>query len=829
MIRGCFRSRRGSFPALIALLGAWITLFGPAGGRAADWSGGGPEIGWVYTLMESSDGTLYAGTWGGGIFRSFDGGLQWEEATTNVPDAVVLDLLEGIDPARTLYAATADRALLRKEPTTDFWTPLGRYPGGGQPSGESIELFPTRDRRIAFGTDDGVYISNDRGNTWPDTLVFATGQSATDLVVLPEIPNTVHALTPLELVITSNSGQTEEFYSDGLPFSTFLLDLEPWSVGTDSLLAADLRGGLWAFVDHERFVDVGPVESGPRSAKYVSRVDPSDGDRILLGASNGLWRSTDRLATWTRVVDQMPAAGAEIWDIEPSRTGSDDVLRMGSFTLGFLRTSPGGDAPWTVSNNGLNAAWARTVEPGYGGTLCGTAHGRLYRSADGSVWEDVTGSLRTLQISVSHDTGTAWIVSGSKGVVRSTDGGGTWNPVTLPFGVTRLNHVVESQGWLFASTNFGLAASFDDGASFQPVAGIPTGRASFALAAADDGTIAVGIERASGDAPPTLHVGFPGAGFLEIRPSAGFGAAPRGLGFIEGDLIVGTNGFGGSPLYRIVEWASPERAFVDLGADVGDGLFEVRDMDTRANLVAVGTAADGVFLSTNGGRSWSEYNGSLPSRRIEAVAFSDSPARALWVATLGRGAWWRELDPGVAVVVSGLKVEPLDHRVRVSFEVHGLAELRVWREAGGLRTILFDGEARAGLQLVDTPGGVGRVAWGVDLWTGSDWLEVERVERNLGDLSVPGVSRLLPAFPNPFNPSTTLRFELAQAGRATLTVFDARGRRVRVLVDQELPAGPQELTFDGVDDRGSALASGVYYLLLRAPDGEQRGRLTLVR
>jgi hypothetical protein len=815
--------------ALVALFGLLPALAGPGGSSAGDWSGGGPEIGWIYTLMEASDGTLYAGTWGGGVFRSFDGGDQWEEATTNAPDAVVLDLLEGNDPARTLYAATADRALLRKEPTTDFWTRLGRYPNGDQPSGESIERFPTRDFRIAFGTDDGVYMSNDRGNSWPDTLVFATGQSATDIVVLPELPNTVHALTPLELIITSDSGNTEQSYADGLSLSTFMLDLEPWSSGTDSLLAADLRGGLWAFVDRERFVDVGPGEPGRRSAKYVSRVDPQDGDRILLGASNGLWRTTDRLASWSRVDDQMPALGAEIWDIEPTRVSAGDELRMGSFTLGFLRTAAGGDAPWKVSNSGLTAAWARTIEPGAAGTLCGTAHGRLFRTADGSAWEDVTGSLRTLQISVSHDTGTSWIVSGSRGVVRTTDDGATWKAVTLPFGVTRLNHMVEAGDRLFAATNFGLVSSVDDGVSFQSVAGIPVGRASFALAAAGDGTIGVGIERASGEDLPTIHVGVPGAGFLEIGPPAEFGGAPRGLGFVGEDLIVGTTGFGGSALYRIVDWASAGRAYVDLSADLGDGLFEVRDMDTRANLVAVGTIADGVFLSTNEGRTWSEYGGSLPTRRIEAVAFSESPARALWVATLGRGAWVRELDPGVAVVVSGLRVEPFDRSVRLSVDLQGAARLRVWREVAGWRETLFEGQADGGLELMDAPQAAARIAWGVDLWTGEDWLEVERVERNLADIAVPRASRLLPAYPNPFNPQTTLRFELASAGRTTLTLFDTRGRRVRGLVDQELSAGPHELNFDGVDDRGTALASGVYYLLLRAPDGERRGRVTLLR
>lgn len=227
----------GLRPGLTALLGGWIGLCGAAGSPAADWSGGGPEIGWVYTLMEASDGFLYAGTWGGGIFRSADGGDHWAEATTNAPDAVVVDLLEGVDPARTLYAATADQALLRKERGSDFWLPLVGYPTGTRPAGMSVERFPTQDLRIVFGHEDGGFISNTRGSIWPDTLVIAAGQVLNDLLVVPEIPNTIHALTAGGLVVTSDSGQSEQYYSAGLAGTRWLQDIEPWPGSADSMLS----------------------------------------------------------------------------------------------------------------------------------------------------------------------------------------------------------------------------------------------------------------------------------------------------------------------------------------------------------------------------------------------------------------------------------------------------------------------------------------------------------------------------------------------------------------------------------------------------------------
>lgn len=83
--------------------------------------------------------------------------------------------------------------------------------------------------------------------------------------------------------------------------------------------------------------------------------------------------------------------------------------------------------------------------------------------------------------------------------------------------------------------------------------------------------------------------------------------------------------------------------------------------------------------------------------------------------------------------------------------------------------------------------------------------------------------------PNPFNPSTTLSFELAAAGRARLVLFDLQGRRVRTLVDGELPAGPHACVWDGRDDAGRAATSGVYLARLTAGDQVRRVRLTLLK
>ena len=88
----------------------------------------------------------------------------------------------------------------------------------------------------------------------------------------------------------------------------------------------------------------------------------------------------------------------------------------------------------------------------------------------------------------------------------------------------------------------------------------------------------------------------------------------------------------------------------------------------------------------------------------------------------------------------------------------------------------------------------------------------------------------LGAAPNPFNPSTELRFELPHTGKVQLRVVDARGRSVAVLLDGAVrAAGSHVLHWDARDSRGGVLPSGVYWAQLDAQGTRRTTRLVLVR
>ena len=82
---------------------------------------------------------------------------------------------------------------------------------------------------------------------------------------------------------------------------------------------------------------------------------------------------------------------------------------------------------------------------------------------------------------------------------------------------------------------------------------------------------------------------------------------------------------------------------------------------------------------------------------------------------------------------------------------------------------------------------------------------------------VPTVSGMFQNVPNPFNPATTITYDVAAQGNVTIHIYDVSGRLVRTLVDTNKPVGRYTATWDGRDDRGSAVHSGVYFYRMDAP------------
>jgi flagellar hook capping protein FlgD len=86
----------------------------------------------------------------------------------------------------------------------------------------------------------------------------------------------------------------------------------------------------------------------------------------------------------------------------------------------------------------------------------------------------------------------------------------------------------------------------------------------------------------------------------------------------------------------------------------------------------------------------------------------------------------------------------------------------------------------------------------------------------------------LPAYPNPFTRRTAFGFAMPRGGHVLLEAFDLSGRRVRTFVNAELAPGRHHLEWDGTDDHGARLPSGIYFVHLDAGDLHTSSRIVLV-
>ena len=105
------------------------------------------------------------------------------------------------------------------------------------------------------------------------------------------------------------------------------------------------------------------------------------------------------------------------------------------------------------------------------------------------------------------------------------------------------------------------------------------------------------------------------------------------------------------------------------------------------------------------------------------------------------------------------------------------------------------------------------------------------VDTGGGDTTGRGVqgTRLVGIRPNPFNATTTILFASSRSQPTRVEVFDLKGVLIRRLVEKTLEAGPHQVVWDGRDERGESVASGVYFIRLIAGDVQETRRVVLMK
>lgn len=108
---------------------------------------------------------------------------------------------------------------------------------------------------------------------------------------------------------------------------------------------------------------------------------------------------------------------------------------------------------------------------------------------------------------------------------------------------------------------------------------------------------------------------------------------------------------------------------------------------------------------------------------------------------------------------------------------------------------------------------------------GSTWTQQIRVR---SAASLPCPDALIGNYPNPFNPDTAISFSLASSRDTRLVIYNALGQKVRVLADGMVTAGKHTIRWDGKNDAGQRVSSGVYYYKLSAGKFAEARKMVLV-
>jgi hypothetical protein len=95
--------------------------------------------------------------------------------------------------------------------------------------------------------------------------------------------------------------------------------------------------------------------------------------------------------------------------------------------------------------------------------------------------------------------------------------------------------------------------------------------------------------------------------------------------------------------------------------------------------------------------------------------------------------------------------------------------------------------------------------------------------------AVPKEFALFQNYPNPFNPYTQIKFSVANRTKAELSVYNILGQRVKTLLDEEMEAGNYVATWNGRDEKGYDVSSGIYFYKLNTKEFTQTKKMLLVR
>jgi photosystem II stability/assembly factor-like uncharacterized protein len=407
------------------------------------WSNYGNVSDPFFTLVTdpTTPTTLYAGNTGGsGIFKTTDSGAHWSMINKGLPGSQgSLPLVRGfaVDPSHpaNLYAGTYGNGLYRSMDGGLNWSSAS---GAMRSSFVAAIVVGPSSTLLAGTLFSGVYRSADNAGTWTSSETGLDIGMVTALLADPGVPGTVYASAYDGVYKSADGGGTWPAVNNGLPVAP-VTALASRSGTPLTILAATLGSGVWKSTDGG---GTWTSSSQGLTDSFISSlvVDPSSSSTVYAGtdhsgtASQRVFKSTDGGATWTQT--GLDAGQLPITFLAVNPANASQVLAMSENALGYFQSLDAGKT-WSTITTTSNCGGVNTIFFNSAGSVLSVGStGGLCRSTDGGKTWTLTpvGSLASIETFLIDPSGSSTIYAGASpavpggtgGVFRSTDGGQTW-------------------------------------------------------------------------------------------------------------------------------------------------------------------------------------------------------------------------------------------------------------------------------------------------------------------------------------------------------------------------------------------------------------------
>jgi len=753
-------------------------LVSPGLASDSEWESIGPEGGFLlsFAIAPSSPEVLYAGCdVYGGIYKSTNGGERWDLLGILTELGEILDIQIHPQSSDTVFVACGKGGVYR---TTDGglnWEQVFQR----EALAFSLGIDPNSPNIVYAGfiletaAEFSLYRSTDGGTTWPDSSF--QGNPVVDICFDPDVLNTVYAGTSGGVHRSTDAGMSWTSCGPPAPSVTIqslaIVDFNTFYAGT----SADAR-------------DAGTV-----------------------------YKTTDGGENWTVSYNM----GTTVYGlaVDPDMPGTV-YMAAGSNMFGregVFKTTDGGDN-WFPANNGLVDRMARGVyvDPVSSNVVYAIADGLggVYKSTDRAVtWTQSTAGMRQVPVQAMcfDDSHTLYAAAGwgtykdMPCLFKSEDNGLSWDTlrtIPSPYYMTSIWDVEAYPGssdLIFVGGTSHYSDTIEESSRGLLYRSSDGGETWEALWTPED----IWITCLAID-PVTENI-YAGTGGGDASQVYKIHKSTDG-----GDTWEETSGWpsAGNSIFDIaVDAASPNRLFAATGGavfmstDYGDNWIPrsviplaytlLIDPDSP-NTLYVGSGgpyadSGGIYKSTDSGVNW-ELIG-LEDHAVTSLVGTSGPASSIYAGTGGKfletsgSGVFQSTDGGTAW-------QPMNACLASPF----ILSMRTDPHSPGT---LYAGT-------------LGRGLFKTTVETGIEAAKNDDVQN---------MSFALSNFPNPFNASTTIHYTLPCLCQIALKVFDIQGREIRILSREVQTPGTHSIVWNGMDDDGEPVASGMYFYQLQTSTG----------